>query len=70
VPLRADMQLVDTNVISELCRRTPDPGVLAWAAGQSRLALSVVAAEEIAYGLAWRPNDVLQLWFEGLLEQR
>ncbi len=63
------MQLVDTNVISELCRRAPDPGVLAWAAGQSRMALSVVTVEEIAYGLAWRPSAVLQRWFERMLEQ-
>ncbi len=60
------MQLVDTNVISELCRREPDPGVLAWAQTQSRMALSVVTAEEIAFGLAWRPNPVLQPWFERL----
>lgn len=58
------MQLVDTNVISELCRREPDPGVLAWAATQTRLALSAVTVEEIAYGLAWRPNAVLQRWFD------
>ena len=63
------MQLVDTNVVSELCRREPDPGVLAWAATQSALTLSIVTVEEIAFGLSWRPNPVLLLWFEQLLVQ-
>ena len=64
------MQLVDTNVVSELCRREPDAGVLAWAETQSVLALSVVTVEEIAFGLTWRPNRVLLDWFERLLAQQ
>ena len=63
------MQLVDTNVVSELCRREPDAGVLAWAATQTRLALSVITVEEIAFGLSRRPNPVLRAWFEGLRER-
>ncbi len=63
------MQLVDTNVISELCRREPDAGVLAWAETQSALTLSIVTVEEIAFGLSWRPNPVLLAWFERLLAQ-
>ena len=63
------MQLVDTNVISELCRRSPNAGVLAWAHAQSAIALSVVTLEEIAFGLAWRPNAVLQAWFDRELMQ-
>jgi len=63
------MQLVDTDVISELCRRAPDRGVLAWAATQTRLALSAVTLEEIAFGLAWRPNPVMQDWLDRLLAQ-
>ena len=63
------MQLVDTNVISELCRREPDPGVITWAATQSALSLSAVTVEEIAFGLSWRPNPVLLGWFERLLTQ-
>jgi predicted nucleic acid-binding protein len=63
------MQLVDTNVVSELCRRAPDQGVLDWATTQTRLALSVITVEEIAFGLSRRPNPVLRAWFDRLLER-
>ena len=36
--------LVDTNIISELCRRKPNPGVLAWAAGINSYFISVISA--------------------------
>ena len=47
------MILLDTNVVSELMRPAPDPGVVAWLAGQepASLALSVVTVAEILYGL-------------------
>jgi toxin FitB len=50
------MELCDTNVLSELVRPEPDPAVLAWAREVRAIAISVVTVEEIAYGLAWRPN--------------
>ena len=59
--------LVDTNVVSELCRRAPNPGVLAWAESVSLVALSVVTVEEIFFGLAWKPNQRIQSWFESFL---
>ncbi|OJX06261.1 MAG: hypothetical protein BGO72_20940 [Burkholderiales bacterium 70-64] len=43
--------------------------MLAWAATQSALTLSIVTVEEIAFGLSWRPNAVLLGWFERLLAQ-
>jgi len=55
--------LVDTNVLSELARRRPNPGVLAWAEGVSRIRLSVITVEEIQYGLAWKPNERVLRWF-------
>lgn len=58
------MYLADTNVISELARSRPDPQVVAWAAGVSTIALSVVSLEEIAFGLAWKPNPRVQAWLE------
>jgi len=51
------MELCDTNVLSELVRPRPDPGVLAWAAEARSIAVSVVTVEEIACGLAWHPNE-------------
>ena len=43
--------LVDTNFISELCRREPDRGVLTWTAGVTRYAVSVISVDEIAFGI-------------------
>lgn len=62
------MFLVDTNVIGELARRRPNPGVLAWAAQTRAVGLSVVSLEGIQYGLAWKPNDRVQAWFDRFLE--
>ena len=60
--------LVDTNVISELCRRHPDKGVLAWAGGVTRAAISVISVEEIFFGLAWRPNASVLEWLEAFFQ--
>jgi len=46
------MYLVDTNVISELPRRRPHEGVLAWLASQATLTMSAVTVEELSYGVA------------------
>ncbi len=54
--------LVDTNIISELCRRKPDPGVLEWAACAEKCLISAISVEEIFYGLTWRPNVRLSTW--------
>lgn len=60
--------LVDTNVLSELARPSPDPHVLRWAAGiPLPLSISVVTLEEVSYGLAWRPNTEIRSWFETFL---
>jgi hypothetical protein len=59
------MLLIDTNIISELSRRQPDPAVLGWAAGVSEFRISAISLEEIAFGLAWRPNPRIQDWIDG-----
>jgi predicted nucleic acid-binding protein len=51
------MELCDTNILSELVRSRPNPGVLAWAEEVSAIAVSVVTVEGIACGLAWHPNE-------------
>jgi toxin FitB len=60
--------LVDTNVISELVRKKPDPGVLEWAQEIRRVALSAVTVEEVFFGLSWKPVPRVALWFEDFLE--
>jgi predicted nucleic acid-binding protein len=61
--------LADTNVIGELARPRPNPGVLNWASQVRELSLSVVSLEEIQYGLAWKPNQRIRAWFDRFLEQ-
>ncbi|MGH7108278.1 MAG: PIN domain-containing protein, partial [Acetobacteraceae bacterium] len=46
------MIFLDTNVISETLRKTPDPAVLAWLArNDALLALPTVTIAEIAFGI-------------------
>ncbi|MCA3180422.1 MAG: type II toxin-antitoxin system VapC family toxin [Burkholderiaceae bacterium] len=60
------MILLDTNVLSELMRPTPDPGVAAWIAGHpaSGLATTTITQAEIRHGIARLPSgrrrDALQ----------
>lgn len=59
--------LCDTNIISELCRPQPDPGVMAWSAEVTTIAISVITLEEIVYGLSAKPNARIQKWFQAFL---
>lgn len=59
--------LLDTNIVSELVRRRPDDGVLAWAAREVDYLISTVTVDEIAFGLAWRPNPRIGAWFDTFL---
>lgn len=61
------MDLCDTNVISELARPRPNPGVLNWASTVTSIALSAVVVEEIYYGLSWKPNPRVSAWFDRFL---
>ena len=50
------MTLCDTNIISELCKPQPDPGIIARSASITTIAISVITLEEIIYGLNAKPN--------------
>lgn len=67
------MQLVDTNVLSELMRQQPDVGVLGWLQGRQqlspRLTVSVITIDEIAFGMTRRPNARLPEWFDSFLQR-
>lgn len=62
--------LLDTNVVSELSRREPEPRVLSWFAGVSdaQLRLSVLTVGEIRRGVERLPDPLgrrrLQLWLD------
>ena len=65
--------LLDTNVVSELMRKAPDPVVAVWAAGDRRedLFFSAVGEAELRYGAAILPTgqrrDTLISDIEGML---
>ena len=61
--------LVDTNILSELSRLKPNAGVIAWAETQKQINLSAITVEEILFGLNWKPNQRIQTWFNGFLQQ-
>ena len=52
------MIVLDANVISELARRAPDPGVLSWldSLEVSSLATTAITAAELHYGVARLPD--------------
>ena len=62
--------LIDTNIVSELMRREPDENVLRWAGRQSGFFLSVIAYEELGYGLRRRNLPVKRLWLEQFIESQ
>lgn len=59
--------LTDTNVLSEVVRPRPDPGVVAWFDLQPQIAVSVVTVEEIYYGLGWKPKERVRAWMDEFL---
>ena len=62
------MILVDTNVLSELTRPTPEPRVIAWLeVSEPALALPAIALAELRYGIARLPDGrrrsgLLRFW--------
>ena len=60
--------LIDTNIISELAKVKPDPGVNAWSSTVHLCALSVITVEELHYGLTWKPNLRVYKWINYFIE--
>ena len=50
------MIALDTNVVSELAKPTPDPTVIAWIDEQSELAIAATALAELRFGVARLPD--------------
>ena len=69
------MIVLDTNVISELSRRVPDPGVLSWldSLAVSDVATTAITAAELRYGVARLPDGhrkrELTVMVEGILTE-
>ena len=58
------MTFLDTNVISETLRKTPNPAVIAWLVrNDAELALPTVTIAEIAFGIGKiRPDQRADAW--------
>ncbi len=65
------MILVDTNVISELWKTEPDPGVLAWVDAQAveTLCLSAITVAELRFGVATMPQGKRRAIYQDRLER-
>jgi predicted nucleic acid-binding protein len=69
------MWILDTNVISEMMRPDPEPGVVEWVGAQpgGSLFLTAVTEAELRYGLwllpAGRRRHDLTVALEGMLDQ-
>jgi predicted nucleic acid-binding protein len=62
--------LCDTNILSEVMRRRPQPSVSEWFSQQEKIYLSVITVEEIFYGLAYKEAKRQLEWFEKFLRLR
>jgi predicted nucleic acid-binding protein len=62
------MYLVDTNVLSEVTRRTPTGKVIDWLAEVGDVSVSAVSIDELYFGLALRPNAKVQQVLERYVE--
>ena len=65
------MVVLDTNVLSELMRASPERNVIAWADAQPRMELSTTAicAAELLYGVARLPAGRRQRELRAAVEQ-
>jgi len=61
--------LLDTNIVSELTKRCPNPGVVSWAATVTDQQLSAISVDELRFGLARRTDARIIDWLEQYLKQ-
>ena len=67
----SSLYLIDTNVLSELTRKEPNPNVLKFMENLSEIVISVVTLEEIEFGiqrLKTKKQIHLQNWWNAFLE--
>ena len=62
--------LLDTNVVSEVMRRSPDPGVAAWFSALDGFSISAVTLEELVYGLRRRNLLAKEAWLRRMLADK
>ena len=62
--------LLDTNVVSEVMRRSPNPGVAAWFSALDAFSVSAVTLEELVYGLRRRTMLAKEAWLRRMLADK
>jgi toxin FitB len=62
--------LCDTNIISEVMKRAPNPDVKYWLSQQDLIYLSVITTEEIYCGLAHKDARRQYAWFTRFIQLR
>jgi hypothetical protein len=62
--------LLDTNVVSEVMRRSPDRGVTEWFSALDGFAVSAVTLEELVFGLRRRTMLAKEAWLRRMLADK
>ena len=62
--------LLDTNVVSEVMRRSPNPGVVDWFSSLDAFSVSAVTLEELVYGLRRRDLLAKEAWLRRMLADK
>ena len=62
--------LCDTNIISEVMKRSPNPDVKSWLQQHNLIYISVITLEEIYWGLAYKDARRQREWFERFVKYR
>ncbi len=62
--------LCDTNVISEMFKKAPEPIVMEWISTRNEIFLSVITVEEIFCGLSHKNAKKQMEWFEKFIRLR
>ena len=62
--------ILDTNIISEVMRRQPDPNVLRWFKDLDRIIISSVTVDEVVFGLSRKGLVEKLAWFRQFCDDK
>ena len=62
--------LLDTNVFSEVMKKSPDPKVVRWFTSLDRIAVCAITLEELVFGLRRRALLRKEAWLRQMLKDK
>lgn len=62
--------LLDTNVLSEVMKKSPDPKVVRWLTSLDRIAVCAITLEELVFGLRRRALLRKEAWLRQMLKDK